>query len=180
MNREITDAREHWLSPSAALSRLQSQADVAIGLRQTATVTHTRFGFRVGQLRLLIKPRTHSEVVAQPHIYPIPNVPQWFLGVITLRGNLLPVFSLQQLLQPGSGSQNTHTVLLLDQSRDAVGVPIEGLPQSVALQQELRDLPSLPEALQEHVTAAYVTNGMIWLDFDHQSFFTALGRHIAS
>ena len=180
MNREIADARERWLNPSAALSRLQPPADVAIGLRQTTTVPHTRFGFRVGQLRLLIKPRTHSEVVAQPHIYPIPNVPRWFLGVINLRGNLLPVFELHQLLQPGSGSQNTHTVLLLDQGRDAVGVPIDGLPQAVALQQELRDLPPLPEALQEHVTAAYITNGMIWLDFDHQSFVSALGRHIAS
>ena len=105
MNREIADARERWLNPSAALSRLQPQADVAIGLRQTATVTHTRFGFRVGQLRLLIKPRTHSEVVAQPHIYPIPNVPPWFLGVINLRGNLLPVFALQQLLQQLSSTE---------------------------------------------------------------------------
>jgi twitching motility protein PilI len=180
MQREITDAGDRWLDPSAALSRFHPPGDVAIGLRQSVPVQPTRFGFRVGQLHFLIQPKTHSEVMVQPHVYPIPNVPQWFLGVLNLRGNLLPVFGLHQLLQAGNGSRHKHTVLLLDRGREAVGVSIDGLPQVVTLNHTLHDLPALPAGLQEHVSAAYVTDGLIWLDFDHQSFFTTLGRQVTS
>jgi hypothetical protein len=44
----------------------------------------------------------------------------------------------------------------------------------------LRSLPPLHEALQEHVSAAYTKDDTIWLDFDHQSFFTTLGRQVTS
>jgi len=180
MQPEIADAGEHWLDPSVALSRLHPSANAAIGLRPSVSVQPTRFGFRIGQLHFLLKPKTHSEVMVQPHVYPIPNVPAWFLGVLNLRGNVLPVFELHQFLQAGSSNRHKCTVLLLDRGRDAVGVSIDGLPQVVALNQALHEIPSLPDGLQEHVAAAYVTDGTIWLDFDHQSFFTALGRHITS
>lgn len=180
MQCEITDTGKHWLDPSVALSRFHPPADTAIGLRQSVSVQPTRFGFRVGQHHFLIQPKTYSEVMVQPHVYPIPNVPPWFLGVLNLRGNLLPVFDLHQFLQAGNSNRNKRTVLLLDRGRDAVGVSIDGLPQVVALNHALYDKPSLPEGLQEHVSAAYVTDGMIWLDFDHQSFFTTLGRQITS
>jgi chemotaxis signal transduction protein len=102
------------------------------------------------------------------------------MGVMNLRGNLLPVFNLHQLLDVGERGRNKQTVLVLDQGSDMVGVAIDGLPESVTPNRTLRSLPPLHEALQEHVSAAYTTDDTIWLDFDHQSFFTTLGRQVTS
>jgi chemotaxis signal transduction protein len=94
---------------------------------------------------------------------------------MNLRGTLLPVFDLHQLLGTGEGSRDQRTVLILDQRDDAVGIPIDGLPQSVALDRTLQNIPPLPEGLEAHVPAAYATGKALWLDFDHQSFFMAIG-----
>jgi hypothetical protein len=38
----------------------------------------------------------------------------------------------------------------------------------------------LHQMLQQHVSTAYRTENGIWLDFDHRSFFTALGWRLVS
>jgi hypothetical protein len=35
----------------------------------------------------------------------------------------------------------------------------------------------LPAALQAHVAKAYVQDDLVWLEFDHQGFFQALGGY---
>jgi twitching motility protein PilI len=180
MDLEKSGDPSQWLSPSKALQRFRPPAgtSTALGTRQAA-MGISRFGFRIGQLRLLIQTGTLSEVITQTPIYPIPNVPSWFVGVINLRGNLIPVFNLHLLLETGESSQ-AHTVLVLDQGSDGIGIPIDGLPHAVHLDDALHNIPPLHETLQEHVPTAYLTDGGLWLDFDHQSFFTALSWQLAS
>ncbi|MFO1351931.1 MAG: chemotaxis protein CheW [Gammaproteobacteria bacterium] len=174
---------ERWLAPSAALNRFNPPPGTGLGsARPKAAVRSARFGFRIGDLRLLIRPDALSEVITQTPIYPVPNVPSWFLGLINLRGNLLPVFDLHQVLGMGEGARNNskRTVLILDQGKNAAGIPIDGLPQSVALDRQLRNVPPVHEALEQHTAAAYSTAGGIWLEFDHVGFFTALGGQLSS
>ncbi|WP_089937374.1 chemotaxis protein CheW [Candidatus Entotheonella palauensis] len=180
MDSDKAGVPSQWLSPSEALQRFHPPegSSPALGMRQTA-MDISRFGFRIGQLRLLIQAGTLSEVITQTPIYPMPNVPSWFVGVMNLRGNLIPVFDLHHLLEAGEPGQ-TQTILVLDQGRDGVGIPIDGLPHAIHLGDTLHNVPPLPETLQEHVATAYTTDGGIWLDFDHQSFFTALGWQLAS
>jgi len=184
MNSDTADTQGRWLSPSAALNRFDPPEGTSIGARPPAAMQHTRFGYRVDQFRLLIKPNTRSEVITQTPIYPIPNMPVWFLGVMNLRGNLLPVFDLHQLLETddsGWDKRDKRVVLILDQGSGMLGIFIDGLPQSVALNRTLRNIPPLHDVLQEHVSTAYTEDdGAIWLDFDHQSFFTTLGRQVTS
>lgn len=178
MDFDAAAVHSRWLSPSEALQRFHPPEGTSPGIRQVA-MDISRFGFRVGQLRLLIQTGTLSEVISQTPIYPMPNVPNWFVGVMNLRGNLIPVFDLHRLLETGEAGQ-TQTVLVLDQGSNGIGVPIDGLPHAVHLGDALHNIPPLHEALQEHVKTAYTTDGSIWLDFDHQSFFTTLGRQLAS
>lgn len=180
MQPETTGAHDDSFSPSAALNRFNPPAGTTIGLRPAAMEQPVRFGFHVGQLRLLIKPGTRSEVTMQADICALPNVPPWFLGVINLRGNMIPVFDVHQLLHIDDSRRQRRNVLLLDQGSETVAIPIDNLPQSVALDHELRDMPPLPEILEPHIPAAYVKDDTIWLDFDHQSFFTQLGRQVTS
>jgi chemotaxis signal transduction protein len=121
-----------------------------------------------------------SEVVTLAAIASIPNVPEWFLGLLNRRGHLIPVFDLHQLLKTGERRHDNRMVLILDQGSDAVGIPIDSLPQSVGMNRALRHRPPLPEVLEAHVPTVYATGKTIWLEFDHRSFFTAIGAQIVS
>lgn len=123
------------------------------GLRTTTTTgdrpipvaePQRRFGFRIGPFHLLLTPGTFSEVVRQAVIYPLPNVPPWFLGLLNQRSTLLPVFDLHRLLDTGDTPPRQRTILVLDQGREAVGLPIDGLPQAITLSPPLPQVPALP------------------------------------
>ncbi len=176
MDSDTAAVQSRWLNPSEALQRFHPPKGVSPGMRQPA-IEISRFGFRVGQLHLLIQTGTLSEVITQTPIYPMPNVPSWFIGVMNLRGNLIPVFNLHRLLETGE-ADHAHKVLVLDQGGSGVGIPIDGLPHAVHIGDALHNIPPLHDVLQEHVTKAYTTDGRIWLDFDHRGFFTTLGKQL--
>jgi len=174
------DTHDRWLPPSSALQRFRLPASAVPDMSPVAAGQRTRFGFRVGQLCLLIRLDAQSEVVTLASIASVPHVPVWFLGLLNRRGHLLPVFDLHQLLQTGERRHSNRTVLILDQGSDAVGIPIDSLPQPVGMNRALRHRPPLPEVLEAHVPTAYATGKTIWLEFDHRSFFTAVGAQIVS
>jgi twitching motility protein PilI len=180
MDFDTAGVSSQWLSPSEALQRFHFPKGIStsLGLHQ-AGIEIPRFGFRIGQLHLLIRTDTLSEVITQTLIYPMPNVPHWFTGVMNLRGNLIPVFDLHHVLET-SESGLKPSVLVLDRGSDGVGILIDGLPHAVRLGDALHNIPPLHEVMQEHVSTAYRTANGIWLDFDHRSFFTALGWRLAS
>src|SRR5688572_27738277 len=113
MDFDTVGVSSQWLRPSAALQRFRPPEGIAtsLGIRQAA-MEIPRFGFRIGQIRLLIQTDTLSEVITQTPIYPMPSVPSWFVGVMSLRGNLIPVFDLHHLLETGEPGQS-QTVLVL-------------------------------------------------------------------
>ena len=180
MDNETGRASSQQVSPSEALQRFQppAGASTSIGIRQ-ASMSISRFGFRIGQFHLLIQPNTLSEVIIHASIYPIPSMPAWFVGTANIRGNLIPVFDLHHLLETGEPGK-TQTVLVLDQGADGVGMLIDGLPHAVHVRDALNNMPPLHEALQEYVIATYATESGVWLDFDHRGFFTVLGWRLAS
>src|SRR5262249_53729688 len=86
-----------WLLPSEALTRSPphssaSPADV------DEKVTRVRYGVRIAGLGLLIGSKTGAEVVFPLPLAAMPNSPEWLLGIINLRGNLLPVIDLYAAL----------------------------------------------------------------------------------
>lgn len=168
-----------WLNPSTALNRFKPPRGATTGIapieRQRA-----RYGFRVGGIGLLIGQDTVSEVVEQTAVYRLPNTSSWLVGLINLRGNLVPVFDVKQFLElEDSNNQDKRRLLILDRGDKAVGVLIDGLPQPAVTRHVLSRLPPLPAALQTYVAKAYAQDDLIWLEFDHQSFFQSLGGHMA-
>ncbi|MFO1372410.1 MAG: chemotaxis protein CheW [Candidatus Competibacteraceae bacterium] len=181
MGVEAKQSRGQWLSPSAALQRFQPPAVLSMGSRVTATqAQQTRYGFRVGNLGLLIGPTTMSEVMEPLPVYPIPLTPPWLLGLVNLRGNLVPLFELKQLLELTGEPRGKPMLLVLDRGEYAVGMLIDGLPQIPALDRPLSRLPPLPTVLQPHAVRAYIHAGTVWVEFDHQGFFQAAAARLAT
>lgn len=179
MNDKTAKNPRRWLSPSAALNRFKPPPGVATGIAPTER-RRARYGFRVGGIGLLIGQDLVSEVLEQVPVYPLPNTPSWLLGLVNLRGNLVPVFDVKQFLQLEDGNvQEKRRLLILDQGDKAVGMLIDGLPQTVLTGHPLSRLPPLPAALRSHVAKAYAQDDLVWLEFDHQGFFQALGEQVS-
>jgi twitching motility protein PilI len=179
MNNKTAGTPRRWLNPSAALNRFKPPRGVGTGITPVER-QRARYGFRVGGIGLLVGQDTVSEVLEQVPVYPLPNTPPWLLGLVSLRGNLVPVFDVKQFLElEDDKTQEKRRLLILDQGEKAVGVLIDGLPRVAVTRQALPRLPPLPAALRAHVTQAYVQDDLVWLEFDHQGFFRALGGRMA-
>lgn len=162
-----------WMLPSAALDRFEPPADMALAAVVEKEVT--RYGFKIGTLGLLIQLGTGSEVMQMPTVWTLPGAPPWFMGLTNLRGNLVPVFDLRQLLGLGQRAVNEKPlVLVFDQGDKAVGMVIDDFPRPITGLSLLPHLPQLPTVLKGHVRLGYVKEEMIWLEFDHSSFFEEL------
>lgn len=166
-------AASEWMLPSAALDRFEPPADMALAAVVEKEVA--RYGFKIGTLGLLIQLGTGSEVMQMPMVWTLPGAPPWFMGLTNLRGNLVPVFDLRQLLGLGQRAVSEKPlVLVLDQGDKAVGMVINDFPRPIIGMSLLPHLPQLPTVLKAHVRLGYVKDDMIWLEFDHNSFFEEL------
>ena len=167
-----------WMLPSAALDRFDPPADMV--LAATIEKEVGRYGFKIGSLGLLIQLGSGSEVMQLPTIWTLPGAVPWLLGLINLRGNLVPVYELRQVLglEPRV-AVDKPLVLVFDQGDKAVGVVIDDFPKPLSALSPLPHLPQLPTVLNGHVQAGFMKDEMIWLEFDHATFFDELVRTAA-
>ncbi len=169
-----TVAQAEWLAPSAALERFVAPQGLLWNGPEEA-VERKRYGFCIGTFGLLIQADVGSEVIRPEAISSLPGSAPWLLGLLNLRGNLVPVFDLNLLLGVAKPTESrAMLVLILDKGENAIGMLIDGFPQPLSALQKIANLPALPAALQEHVHAGYVKEERVWLEFNHASFFEKL------
>lgn len=135
----------------------------------------TGYGFNVGDIGLLLNPEISSEVISDTPIYPIPNTVSWLCGLINLRGNMIPVFNLHQALEVSNDSIDGRYLLILDKAEKAVAIALHENPEAISdlvLSNRSFELPAL---LSPHIQQVYEDNERVWIKFDKESFFDALG-----
>lgn len=64
-----------------------------------ATNKTLRYGFSIGSLNFVYDVHIPCELVKGTAIYSVPNTPIWMLGLINLRGSLVPVFNLEKIFR---------------------------------------------------------------------------------
>ena len=155
-------AADTWMLPSAALDRFEPPKRMVLAAAVKKEVG--RYGFKIGSLGMLIQLGCGSEVMQKPAIWTLPGAPPWLLGLINLRGNLVPVFELRTILGLGQRkADDKPLVLVFDQGDKAVGVLIDDFPVPLVELNKLAHLPQLPTALTGHVRVGYVKDELIWL-----------------
>lgn len=177
------NSESEWLTPSGALTSFMP-SDQLYSENSEAEAEVVRFGFRIGNIGLLLAAGTVSEVVDDVMINPMPATQSWCRGILNLRGDLAPVFDLNILFGTAATDSkptatDTRRLLILDQGDRSVGILINDLPQTVATDHPLGQLPPLPTELESHVGKSYKFEEEVWLEFDHPSFFTAICKRVA-
>ncbi|MGR8942089.1 MAG: chemotaxis protein CheW [Gammaproteobacteria bacterium] len=140
-----------------------------------------RYGFRIGPWGFLFPEHCPGEIVYDPDICPIPHTRSWMPGVMILRGNLVPVFDLHDLLLDAPADPHKPMVLILDQGKQALGFMLKEPPQWLS---ELVEAPitaaDLPDPVAAQISKVYRQQETSWLAFDKTEFFTFLAESAKS
>lgn len=170
-----------WLTPSQALSRFAAQPVTATESPELVLGQQVaRFGFMLGKYGLLIDPLTTSEVLEPMPIHRIPNSMGAWLGLVNLRGNLVPVYDLSTILDWPHDRDKKIMMLFLGKGESSICCLIDGLPFSPMLDAPMEQTPNLPESLLNHSSSAYEVDGVVWVEFHHESFFQDYKSQISS
>ena len=127
-------------------------------------------GFRLGDTWLVAPREEVKEVIVPPALTRIPRARPWFLGVSNVRGNLLPVVDLAQLIgsdASAADSADRSRVLVLNSERVPVGFlvgEVAGYRQFAPADQRHRLLEDTG-ALQPYLLGAFERDGRNWRAF---------------
>jgi len=170
-----------WLQPSQALERFEPQQVVRqqSGLEARA---RTRYGLRVGGLNLMVRVGAGTEVVPMMTASRIPNSVRWLLGVINLRGNLVPVFDLAKALDleantqaARSGESGAKMILVFGAGDKSAGLVIDGFPVALAGLRPTQ-VSALDSRIATHVGDAFANDDEIWIELIHETLFERLAQ----
>lgn len=147
--------------------------------RDLATLSHEalRYGFVIGNLNFVYDKDVACELVKAVPIYSVPNTPKWMLGLINLRGSLVPVFNLEGYFNFKEEVDKLKLLLILGKGEKAVAFQIKSYPQLLKDLTQLETLPKLMPKIEGYIRAAY-QGEKIWLELDKESFFSALGEKV--
>ena len=134
------------MKPSEALSQYQFEGlvdEVVVDEKRDAA----RYAFPVGDVWLMLPVKTNAEVIENASVFSVPNTPEWFLGLVNQRGNLVPVFDLKQLFGMESSIIRKSHMLIIDEGQKSACVLIDELPKSGRKMQRLSKTPPMPDCL---------------------------------
>lgn len=149
-------------------------------LNQNEVNKHLRYGINVCGQNLFFDPSMLCETAMDVDIYPIPNLPPWLLGVINLRGNLIPVFRIDHflldnaLLENAKSTQQKNTIIFMVSkgNNDTVGFLVPKLPIAIDMNEdaitmiENHNSEDVPTFFSDCSNKAYKINDEMWLEID--------------
>jgi len=110
------DARHILRTRAKALARPSQHAPAA------ATVLEV-LEFRLAQERYALETRYVREVCPLKDLTPLPCTPPFVLGVVNLRGRILPVFDLKKFFDlPEQGVTDLHRIILIEGNEMELGL----------------------------------------------------------
>ncbi|PID65763.1 MAG: hypothetical protein CR975_05905 [Gammaproteobacteria bacterium] len=126
-----------------------------------------RQAFFIGDIGLMIAFADGSELTEMPTYYPVPNAPDWLLGLTNLHGVIIPVFDLVRFWGLSEHTSGKPMLLVLQQQENAIGVIINGLPRRLTwVESQKVEKNTSPPRLSKHISAAYLINEQLWFDLD--------------
>jgi twitching motility protein PilI len=126
-------------------------------------------GFRVAGQWMAAPKEDVREVIVPPRPTRVPNARPWLLGVANVRGALLTVVDLQQLLGGGvSGQTRSSRVLVFNSERMPIGYLVDevaGYRQFTVNEQRRELSETAAEQVRPWLLGAFVREGQPWFAF---------------
>lgn len=96
--------------------------------------------FRVGNERFAVELAAVHEVIELPALQPVPDAPSMLMGIMTLRGAMVPVYDPRPLLRAGHGT--IGGALVFERDGRTIAFAIDDVYDSLLVEErELRPAP---------------------------------------
>lgn len=133
----------------------------------------SRFYYRVGPHLILLETTLKAEVLMTQTVYPLPFKPSWCAGLASVRGDLLPVLDMYQIVLGRPVPANFHLLLIQLPDSSPVLLTCEGYPRQVKLTSEQLQ-PHQDDKLPSWIPYTLHCGEDIFLAADHDKLL----RHI--
>ena len=180
MSTELRALRDNPFDLLAQLEdRLRTaRMDFAAGQQES----WTGLGFRLGGDWMVAPREEVKEVIVPPTLTRVPRTRPWFTGVANVRGNLLPVVDLLQLIGAGTHAPGDRArVLVLNSEQVPVGFLVDevaGYRQFVPGDQRHELIDGAGPA-QPYLLGAFERDGRAWRAFSLQKVAQSDGFKLA-
>jgi len=154
----------------------------AMGLPMQLEIRNTwsGVGFRMDDVRLVTEMGMVSEILSIPEFTRIPGAQPWVKGLANVRGTLIPIIDLRQLLNAGSVKQEKRTRMLVVRDDDAVaGFMVDevyGMRHFFATDRQ-DDMPDAAEFVQPYILGSYLQDETAWGLFDMNKISSSTAFH---
>lgn len=138
-----------------------------------------RYGFQIGNMNFIYDKKMACELLRLVSVYAIPNTPKWMLGLINLRGALVPVFDLEKYFDFEPLEDKHKLFLVLGKGEKAVAFRLKHYPELVRDLTQLENVPKLIPKIDGHILGAY-KGKKVWLELDKEKFFSTLGEKVCA
>lgn len=148
-----------------ALGARYGRSAEAGGTTASSAGTWPGLTVRLGGIALVVPQREVREVRDVPPYTRVPHAPPWLLGLANMRGDLLPVIDLQQVLtgQPGSLSLESR-LLVFNHPEIPAGFlvdKVEGLRRYRVEEQRHARVSEAPAEIRPHLLGALEREGQL-------------------
>lgn len=133
-----------------------------------------RYGVISGGLNWLLPQGLTSELLHGLALNPVLLAPAGLRGIGNVRGVLLPVFDLAQLVGLASHSKDEH-VLMLGAPPQVAGILVTGYPRALS---ELSpcETANIPDDLRAYCSGTWESGATQWLELDVMGLLHDLAR----
>jgi purine-binding chemotaxis protein CheW len=99
---------------------------------------------------------TATEIVPTPVITPVPNAPAYILGLVNLRGKILPVLDLEKKFQLQRETPAVHRHIMIAESEQKVlfGILVDQVTEVLKVPKEA--IKPSPDILKNKIAAEYL------------------------
>ncbi|MFL0801300.1 MAG: hypothetical protein K6L80_12665 [Agarilytica sp.] len=143
--------------------------------QQPMVAVSKRYGFTIENTHLLAPEGEYCELIPNFQVSLLPNAPKHMLGIINLRGNLVPLYKTSSTQLPKGTSAYA---LLIGDPKKGAAVLIYGKPKAISIQE---DTPTAEAEfssswLEGCIDASYYIDGETWNSVNTEKFFKKLAN----
>lgn len=136
------------------------------------------YGITLNGINILLPIGVFCEFVAQPQVTSLPNSPNYFLGLMNLRGNLAPVYDLTRFIASDRSESPAvaRQVVILGKGDDCAALLCEAAPKTFDLTYIAfnKDFTQAPDTIRGLLTRRFLIEGAPWFELDFRNTFKQL------
>lgn len=163
-----------------AASYSSKNEDYARVGEKPAKVISKHYGFSVDGVNFLAPEGLYCELIYEFNISQLPNAPKHMLGLINLRGNLIPLYQIAETKDSKGSKGSRNYAFLIGEAKKGAAILISGKPHLITIDDHTENIPDntcLPW-LEGCIEASYQIQGETWHRIDSDSLFKKLANKL--